>query len=120
VPDERILQRPNAARRAAPPPAEASAPAVEPARVDPLLESRRRAAEAEQQASQQAQAQAEERKLAALRAENCRRARGQLLALQSGRQLARVTDRGEREVLDDKGRAEEMRRARGIVATDCR
>ena len=119
VPDERIIQRP-AARRAAPPPAEASAPASAPARVDAELEKRRRAAEAEQQAQQQAKQRADERKLAAARADNCRRARGQLIALESGRRLARINERGEREVLDDRGRAEEIRRAQEVVSAECR
>jgi hypothetical protein len=34
--------------------------------------------------------------------------------------MARVNDKGEREVLDDKARADEMRRARDVIASDCR
>ena len=34
--------------------------------------------------------------------------------------MSRVNDKGEREVLDDRGRAEEMRQAREVIASDCR
>ena len=57
---------------------------------------------------------------AASRAENCARARNHLAALNDGLRLTRTNEKGEREVLDDKGRAEEMQRARAIVASDCK
>ena len=63
---------------------------------------------------------AEEERLAPQRAENCRRARSHLSAMESGQRIARVNDKGEREVLDDRGRAEEMRQAREVIASDCR
>ena len=34
--------------------------------------------------------------------------------------MTRVNEKGEREVLDDKGLAEEMQRARAVIASDCR
>jgi hypothetical protein len=34
--------------------------------------------------------------------------------------MARTNDKGEREILDDKARAEEAQRARKIVASDCK
>jgi len=80
------------------------------------VEARRRAAE--QQAA--ARAKVDEERLAAQRAENCRRARSHLAALESGQRMARSNERGEREVLDDKGRADEMRQARAVIASDCR
>ncbi|HLL10183.1 MAG TPA: DUF4124 domain-containing protein [Rubrivivax sp.] len=84
--------------------------------LDRELETRKRAAEQEQAAK----ARVEEERLAAQRADNCRRARSQLAALDSGQRMARVNDRGEREVLDDRGRADESRLARQVVASDCR
>ncbi|MCY7317043.1 MAG: DUF4124 domain-containing protein, partial [Rubrivivax sp.] len=63
---------------------------------------------------------AEEERNANLRAENCRGARSQLSALESGQRIARTNDKGEREVLDDKGRADEMRRAREVISSECR
>jgi len=123
IPDKDVLQRPSEARRAA---AAAATPASAPAasaamaeakpRVDPELEARR--SQAEQQ--QKAKAKAEEERVAAQRAENCQRARQQIAGLDSGIRLARVNDKGEREILDDKARAEEMQRARQIAASDCR
>jgi hypothetical protein len=116
VADKDILQRPDLnARR--PPPAPAASAAL-PARPagDKELDARKRAGEQEQQAK----AKADEERLAAQRAENCRRARGQVAALDSGQRIARTNEKGEREILDDKGRAEEMRRANEVIASDCK
>ena len=136
IPDKDIITRPSAdtARRAVPPPvtaaaataaASASLPGVVPGAaagsvpkgpLDRELEARKRAADLEQAAK----AKAEEERLAAQRADNCRRARSQLAALESGQRIARANDKGEREVLDDRGRAEETRLARDAIASECR
>jgi len=119
VPEKDILQRPDptavAPVRAAAASEGASSAAARPP-VDPQLEARRR--EAEQQ--QAAKAKAEADKLAEQRAQNCRNARSQLAALDSGQRIARINDKGEREIIDDKQRAEETRRARAVIASDCR
>jgi hypothetical protein len=62
----------------------------------------------------------QQEKEAAQRAENCARAKSHLNALSDGMRIARTNDKGEREVLDDKGRAEEMQRARQVIASDCK
>lgn len=123
VSDKDILQRPDQGqRRPAPAAAPAAAAASAPAQgggkapVDPQLEARKRAEDAQTDARKRA----EDEKIAQQRAENCRRARGQLAALEQGQRMARVNEKGEREVLDDKGRAEEMKRAQDIIASDCR
>jgi hypothetical protein len=123
TPEKDILGRPAAdARRsahsAAAPASGASAAAAAPllTPLDRELQARKRSAEQEQAAA----AKAEEQRLAAQRAENCRSARGQRAALESGQRIARINDKGEREVLDDKARADEMRRAREVMASDCR
>ncbi len=125
IPDRDILSRPDpaeATRRTAAPAPAASAPAVAapgaaPAPpVDRDLEARKRAAEAEQQARQKA----EEEQQAMARAENCRRARSHMAALESGQRIARFNAKGEREILDDRGRAAEMQQARQVIASDCR
>jgi hypothetical protein len=124
VQDKDIIERPTTVvRRPAPPPPAAptaataagagNAPA---AAVDPELEARRKKAADEQQAQQKAQ----QEKDAAQRAENCGRARQHLAALNDGMRIARVNDKGEREILDDKGRADEMQRARQVIASDCK
>ncbi len=129
VPDKDILSRPGPeARRVAaaqttaaaasasdgtaPQPAASAPPGV----LEREVQARKRAAEQEQSAK----AKAEEERLSAQRADNCRAARSHLMALESGQRIARTNDKGEREVLDDKGRADEQRRAREVVASDCR
>jgi hypothetical protein len=124
VPDKDILVRPATQLRVRAP-AAASAPDGGPkptastppgARVDPELEARRKKLLDDQQSQQKAQ----EEKNAAARADNCKRARGHLVALENGERIARTNAQGEREVLDDKGRAEEMQRARTTIASDCK
>ncbi len=120
--DKDILERPTqVVRRAAPSAAAASAvaPAAAPVlaqRTDPELEARRKKAADEQSMQQKAQ----QEKDSAQRAENCSRAKSHLSALGDGQRIARTNAQGEREVLDDKGRADEMQRARQVIATDCK
>jgi Domain of unknown function (DUF4124) len=122
VQDKDILERPTApVRRAAAPTASASAAATAaPTTVaqgnDPELEARRKKAATEQEQKQKA----EREKDAAQRAENCSRAKSHLAALGDGLRIARTNDKGEREILDDKGRADEMQRARQVIASDCK
>jgi Domain of unknown function (DUF4124) len=122
VQDKDILERPTAVvRRAAAQTAPASAAATAaPTAVaqgnDPELEARRKKAASEQEQKQKA----EQEKDAALRAENCSRAKSHLAALGDGLRIARTNDKGEREILDDKGRADEMQRARQVIASDCK
>ena len=98
---------------AAPPTAPPNAP---PTALEREVQLRKRAAEQEQSTK----AKAEEDRVSVQRAENCRAARGHLIALESGQRIARTNDKGEREVLDDKGRSDEQRRAREVVSSDCR
>ncbi len=120
IPDKDVLQRAEiAVRKSAPTPAAsvavaASAPAKPP--VDAELEERRMRAEQEQAA----RAEADKRRADAIRRENCQRAREQLATLDSGQRIARVKADGEREILDDDARANESRRAREVIASDCR
>lgn len=127
VPDRRILRQPPAAWPDALP------------RVDPLAQAHTPAASAHPtgsasapsrpavtpQAAASARLQAEraeqvERdRVAALRAENCRRAKGALATLESGVRLATTNEKGEREILGDAARAAEGRRLREIMASDC-
>lgn len=119
VADKDILQRPNLPAPRAPAPAataSAAAPAAAKPTVDPELEARRKKAEQEEAAKKKA----EDDKLAAARADNCARAQTQLRALDSGMRMARVNANGEREILDDAQRAAETKRARDIVASNCK
>lgn len=121
VPDRDVLQKPdNVSRRPAPVAVAASgASAADVAakpKVDAELEARRKKAEQEQTDRQKA----DEEKVAAQRAENCKRARAHMASLDSGLRLSRVNDKGEREILDDKGRAEELARTRQVISAECR
>lgn len=126
VAERDILERPTqpvrrpapaaAAAASAPTAAPVATPSPAKTRLDAEVEARRRAAE--QEAAAKARADAERQ--AQMRAENCRRARGHVAALESGQRMARTNERGEREVLDDKGRADELRAAREVLASDCR
>lgn len=125
TPDKDILQRPKnqqaaLAAAAAPTPAASAASAVAPKTVEPELEARRRKAEQEQASRAKAQSKAEEERLAAMRTDNCNRARADIRTLDDGGRLARTNARGEREILDDRQRAEELRRTRDLIAVLCR
>ena len=125
VPDSSILQRPAAAnRRPAPAVAASSAQSaasaasgLAPAKVvEPELEAKLRKEEQEKAAK----AKVETEKLAAQKADNCNRARLQLRGLEDGLRVARVNQKGERELLDDKARAEEVARTRDTISADCK
>ena len=121
--DKNIISRPPDLRRAPVPPAPvASAPGLAAAASAPKgalereVEARKQAADQQQTAK----AKAEEERLRNQRSENCRRARSHLAALDSGQRIARVNDKGEREVIDDRVRADETRQAREVITADCR
>jgi len=128
IPDKDIIARPSGAEArkvaavsgadpaASAPPSVASSPAPDKPAGDRQLEARKRAAEQEAAAK----TRAEDARLADKRAENCRRARNHLAGLDSGQRIARVNDKGEREVLDDRARADEARQAREVIASECR
>lgn len=120
VPAKDVLSRPDPAAAARPAPVAASAASAPPVAakppVDKDLQARKQAAEQEQAAK----AKAESDRIDGQKAENCKRARAHLAALDGGQRIARYNEKGEREVLDDKGRAEETKRARDVIASDCR
>ncbi len=123
VVDKDILQRPNGSFQRALPPsaAAASAPAsaasgLVPKTVEPELEAKRK----KEEEAEAAKKQAEEKRIAAAKADNCNRAKAHARSLDSGLRVARVNEKGEREIIDDKMRAEEARRAREVMASDCK
>jgi type IV secretory pathway VirB10-like protein len=129
VPEKDVLKRtagaraPAATAPGASPAASAPASAPQPGtptaaaapRVDPELEARRRKQEQDQAAARR---QAEE-KVAAAKAENCDRAQKHMRTIDSGVRMSRLNDKGEREVMDDRLRAEEAERTRGVIAANC-
>ena len=69
----------------------------------------------------EAKAKAEkERQRTAERERDCVQARSELAALESGQRVSRFNSRGEREVLDDAGRADQIARTRKFVESDCK
>ena len=121
IPAKDILDRPPLQRKVA---AAAAAAASEASPViantgpksDPELDARRKRAADEQSAQLRQQ---QDRDLV-LRADNCVRAKTALAGFSDGQRMTRTNAKGEREVLDDKERAEEMQRARAVIASDCR
>ena len=79
------------------------------------MDFRKRQLEAGESAVKAERAQKE----AAERQENCKQAKSYLQALESGERIARSNDKGEREFLDDQGRAQETISARRAVAASC-
>lgn len=68
----------------------------------------------------EAKIKAQEVREAQLRADNCKAARLQLNSLEAGVRVAIVNERGERVVLDDALRAQEIRKVQAVIASDCR
>src|SRR5690349_18945306 len=131
--DQDILARPTpnvrratptttAAPQVAPASAVAAAPGASAALAprnpaEAELEAKRKKAEADAAA----RAKAEQERNAALRADNCTRAKAQLTTLESGIRLVQTNPKtGEREFLDDKQRADEVRRTRDAIGENCK
>jgi len=89
---------------------------LKPKTVEPELEAKRRKAEQEKADK----AKAEDEKRATAQAANCAQAKSYLGTLQDGIRITRTGANGEREFLDDKARADETKRARDVIATDCK
>lgn len=127
IADKDILQRPRGMAAVAPALAASAATVVAsvasgaaPKTVEPELEAKRRKAEQDQAARAKAEAKLQDDKVAAMRDENCNRARADIRTLDDGGRLARTNARGEREIMDDKQRADELRRTRDLIAALCR
>ncbi len=128
IPERAILERPQGMQRGAVPPspsgpslvdatpAPVAAASAASAATEPALEAKLRK-DAEEKAAKQ---KADEARLASTRADNCLRARGQLKLLDDGVRIAKVNEKGEREILDDKQRGDEQARIRKIIASDCK
>jgi hypothetical protein len=125
TPDKDILQRPLSApistsasetQISSSAPASASLPSIEKVdKADKALEEKKAA----QDKAKAAQAKAEEAKALKLKTENCARAKEYSQTIRSGMQLARVNAKGEKEVLDDTQRQQEMKKAQDVMQRDC-
>ena len=124
IPAQDVLQKPNPSQRTLVAPA-AAASAASAATLalkggDLELEARRRKQEQDKAEKGKAEDLARAEKLALAKADNCSRARNHMRTLDEGIRMVRTNANGEREVLDDKGRAEEKSRTREIIASDCK
>jgi Domain of unknown function (DUF4124) len=125
IPAQDVLQKPSVTQRvvvAVPAPASAASGTAPLALkgAEPELEAKRRKVEQDKIDMAKAEEKVQAERVAAAKAENCTRARGHLRTLEDGLRMVRTNPNGEREVLDDKARAEEVTRAREIIASDCK
>jgi len=124
VPDNHILKRPGLR---SPAPATAAAPAITEAAAtntgaapklsgrDETLEARKKQAEE----AEQVKKKAEEERRAKVRAENCERAKRAKTTMDSGIRIATTNAKGEREIMDDTGRAAEGKRLDEVIRSEC-
>ncbi len=118
---EKILKRPGPRGRSvdaqpAPETAAAAVPVPKVSGKDKVLDEKKKQMEAAEADKKKAQ----EEKVAAMRAENCTRARSAKATYDTGVRISRVNDKGEREILDDKQRAAELKHLEGVIARDCK
>ena len=83
--------------------------------VDQELAARKKKAEEAEVAKRK---EAQENLLIA-KVENCARAKQAKATLDSGMRMARINEKGEREILDDAARAAEAKRIQAIIESDC-
>ncbi|MEQ1803966.1 MAG: DUF4124 domain-containing protein [Burkholderiaceae bacterium] len=122
IPSQDILQRSTTGRQGVPGsgPAASATPASGARGGDPELEARRRKSEQEKTDKSKAEERDQAERVAIAKADNCSRAKGHMKSLEEGLRMVRTNASGEREVLDDKARADEKARAREIIASDCK
>ena len=113
VMEKDILKRPLGKASAPVPQSEASAPRLSGVDKD-LLEKKRKADEAEL-----AKRKAEQEQVVKARSENCARAKQARATYASGQRLARINEKGEREIVDDAARNAELKRIDAIIQSDC-
>jgi Domain of unknown function (DUF4124) len=126
VAEKDILVRPGGAAPSIRPQAVAPVAAQDPAASqalkpvvgaeDPALAAKKK----ELEAAADAKRKAEEARQAQARTENCQRAKGYEKTLNDGGRIMHTNAKGEREVLDDAGRAAELARARSVIGQDCK
>jgi hypothetical protein len=123
VPEKNILKQPGMAPLATEMPASNVPAAATPPGSAPkgtgedkeLAEKKKQAADAEAAKRRQ-----EEERVARAQADNCNRARQAKAGLDAGVRQMRINEKGEREFLDETGRAAEAQRLQGIIDESCK
>ncbi|WP_265941832.1 DUF4124 domain-containing protein [Dechloromonas sp. A34] len=72
------------------------------------------------EAREKSEKDAKEQKAAADKQDNCERARRNLAALESNQPMARLDEKGERKVMDNSQRQQELERTRQIMTESCK
>jgi hypothetical protein len=121
VPEKNVLTRPGKGGGVFSEPTEGEAPAASAASsaqagVDKSLEEKKKQADAEQAAKEKAEAD----RVAAAKADNCKRATKAKATLDTGMRVRRVNSKGESEVMNDDQRAAETARLQKVIAEDCK
>jgi hypothetical protein len=126
VAEKDILQRPGPPRATVAGSASAAPTAGSASAASATVPRQRTAQERDVEQRQKAETQdklarktAEDERLAGQRKDNCQRAREAVATLESGQRVARISASGEREILTDAQRADDLRRARSVAASDC-
>ncbi|MBA4262371.1 MAG: DUF4124 domain-containing protein [Comamonadaceae bacterium] len=123
TPEKNIIKTPGPRVASAPPGTVAATTAAQttataaprPSGRDELLEAKKKQAEEAEQAKKKAEAD----KMAKARADNCERAKRAKATLDTGIRIATTNAKGEREIMDDKSRAEEAKRMEATIRSDC-
>ena len=102
------------AATAAAPAAKANTPKI--SGKDAELQAKKKKLEEEEAAKKKA----EEEKVAKARADNCERTKKAMVTIQSGARISTTNTQGEREIMDDSGRAAESKRLQAIMDSDCK
>jgi hypothetical protein len=84
--------------------------------LDKELEAKKKQA----QEAEAAKKKAAEEQVTKAKIENCTRAKLAKTTFESGVRVGRTNAAGEREIMDDAARAEELKRIQGIIARDCK
>jgi hypothetical protein len=87
--------------------------------AETALDKKKKAADKERADKEKADRAAVDAKNAAIRQDNCSRAQSARATIQSGQRMARTNANGEREILDDAGRAEELKHTQDAIASNC-
>lgn len=114
IPDKNVLKKPNTF---APLPLEQTQSALPNDKKDTKSAASAASSTADSKLLEAQKAQAEKQKM--IKAERCKNAKKDLVALNSGVRISSFNDKGEREFMDDKKRAEEIKAKQKTLESDC-
>lgn len=117
IPDKNVLKRPNAQSYTAQESSTTSATTDKKEGANAKNAASSASSTQEAKALEAQKALLEKQKAA--KAERCKFAKQELAGLRSGARIAVFNDKGEREFMDDKKRAEEMKNKQKVVDSDC-